>query len=461
MELIRGSGILNFIIPDKWINASFGKGIRKLVSEKKNVKRLISFGAHQIFSASTYSSLVWIGKKKVGAIQYMKVEPKDSSTTLEAELSLIDDNCFTANDYSQITEQPWILVSGKDAKVMSLLQGMTKKLTQYLNIFVGLQTSKDSVYLLKNAALNGGSYEADSAELSRRVRIEQGLAKPLLLGDQVHRYQPLQTDNIVIFPYLLNGDARPELMTEEYIAQHFPEGYAYLKACEDVLRGRERGRFYDEQWFQFGRKQGIAYGEKPKLLAPDISLGGNFSYDPEGRFYTTTTLYGYIKKEGISESYEYWMAILNSSVLWFYLKNTGSVLANGYYRYKPAYLKNFPVPEVDQVEEYYLSQLVPYLLTINSLSETNKLMVAFFEQLIDGLVYELYFPEEIRAAGKEILPHLGELTPITDSMNDEEKLAVIQREFDRLYDPNHPVRNAIETLDSVEVVRTIREALKK
>ncbi len=46
-------------------------------------------------------------------------------------------------------------------------------------------------------------------------------------------------------------------------------------------------------------------------------------------------------------------------------------------------------------------------------------------------------------------------------MSEEEKLAVIQREFDRLYDPNHPVRNAIETLDSVEVVHTIRDALKK
>ncbi|NCP04057.1 MAG: hypothetical protein GW861_11850, partial [Deltaproteobacteria bacterium] len=85
----------------------------------------------------------------------------------------------------------------------------------------------------------------------------------------------------------------------------------------------------------------------------------------------------------------------------------------------------------------------------------------YFEQLIDGLVYELYFPDEIKAAGKAILPHLGELPPITDDMSEEEKLAIIQREFDRLYDPRHPVRNIIETLDSVEVVRTIREALRK
>ena len=45
-------------------------------------------------------------------------------------------------------------------------------------------------------------------------------------------------------------------------------------------------------------------------------------------------------------------------------------------------------------------------------------------------------------------------------MSDEEKLAVIQSEFERLYDPNHPVRNNLETLDSIEEVRIIKDALK-
>ena len=46
-------------------------------------------------------------------------------------------------------------------------------------------------------------------------------------------------------------------------------------------------------------------------------------------------------------------------------------------------------------------------------------------------------------------------------MRAHEKLAVIQYEFDRFYDSNHPVRNNIETLNSVEVVHIIREVLKR
>ncbi len=81
-----------------------------------------------------------------------------------------------------------------------------------------------------------------------------------------------------------------------------------------------------------------------KLVAPEISLGGNFAYDRKGHFYHTTTVYGYIKKDNIEISYETLMAILNSQICWWYLSNTGTVLANGYSRYKPAYLKGFPIP---------------------------------------------------------------------------------------------------------------------
>ncbi|MDD2498483.1 MAG: hypothetical protein PHY90_10220, partial [Desulfitobacteriaceae bacterium] len=75
--------------------------------------------------------------------------------------------------------------------------------------------------------------------------------------------------------------------------------------------------------------------------------------------------------------------------------------------------------------------------------------------------YELYFPEELKSANKEILKHLGDLKPITDEMSDEEKLATIQGEFERLNNANHPVRNAIETLDSVEEVAIIKKSLEK
>ena len=123
----------------------------------------------------------------------------------------------------------------------------------------------------------------------------------------------------------------------------------------------------------------------------------------------------------------------------------------------PRYVEALPVPKPSLDIANIIAKISDYL--INS-KHNNELVYSFMYQLVDSLIFELYFPEELQSANKQILPHLGDLKPITDEMSDEEKLAIIQSEFERLYDPNHPVRNNLETLDSVEEVRVIKEALK-
>ncbi|PUV22536.1 Eco57I restriction-modification methylase domain-containing protein [Sphingobacterium athyrii] len=117
-----------------------------------------------------------------------------------------------------------------------------------------------------------------------------------------------------------------------------------------------------------------------------------------------------------------------------------------------------PNPNLSEIFCYLVDYIL--LLTKSLKKENLRIQLSFFDSLASAITYELYFPEEIKSAGKEVLKHLGDLQPINYEMSEEEKLAIIQSEFERLYDPNHPVRFAIETLDSVEEVRIIKEALK-
>ena len=374
MSFLKEQGILNFINPDKWVNASFGKGIRSYAVEKQNVHRLISFGEHQVFSACTYSSLVWMGNKSTNDILYDKIAPLENTVvSLNDELADID---FSIIPYKQLSSDPWILTSGSNTVVMNRLLGLDRALGDCLKIFVGLQTSKDSVYFLKEAKELDGHFAAYSPELDKRIEIEKELVKPLLLGDQVHRYEFLSTENLVVFPYALpeTTGKRAILLTAEQIATKYPKGWKYLKQCESVLRGREHGRLNnDNEWYRYIYPKNLTLFRKVKLIAPDISLGGNFAIDPNGQFYMTTTLYGYLKHDKVWESYGYWLALLNSKVLWFFLKNSGSVLANGYFRYKPAYLENFPVPTPTKEQEQTISILSRIVLQANSNSRKSVL----------------------------------------------------------------------------------------
>ena len=52
------------------------------------------------------------------------------------------------------------------------------------------------------------------------------------------------------------------------------------------------------------------------------------------------------------------MAILNSQICWWYLSHTGTILANGYYRFNPAYIKSFPIPYVSPQTDSYIQEIL-------------------------------------------------------------------------------------------------------
>lgn len=145
-------------------------------------------------------------------------------------------------------------------------------------------------------------------------------------------------------------------------------------------------------------------------------MGGNFAYDVEGKFYQTTTIYGYIKKSEISESYKFWMALLNSRLCWWFLTNTGTTLANGFFRFKPDYIKPFPVPEFKLTSkgEMLVIKLTDFLLYLYDKNNddilthtTNKRLATHIEEIIDMIFYELYFEQHMKDNHIDVISDLN------------------------------------------------------
>lgn len=466
LQIINGSGIVNYIMPIKWTNSAFGKGLRELVSNKTS--QIINFGAYQVFNASTYTALQWFTPNSKELAYYELDRNLTTNEELGAYLNSLNDESKAIIKSDKLNKEAWILTVGDTVSILNQLELHSRRISDvFEKIFQGLATSKDDVYFLYECNEKDGMVYGYSKYLERNICIERGLVKPLLKGEDVHRYEHLSTDRFVVFPYKIeNGKAN--LYSEKELSEIFPDGYAYLKECEEILRGREKGRFnIDGEWFQFGRKQGILSAEFEKLVAPDISMGGNFTYDSKGVFYQTTTVYGYLKKPEIKEGYKFWMALFNSRLFWWYLKNTGTVLANGFFRFKPDYVKPFPVPEtISPFAEQLVSTLCDYILFIKSqetnLSDlvSNKLISDYFERIIDGCIYEIYFGNHMKELNINIIDAVVELIQsIGDIPSDKEKGKVILDTFMRIKKTDNEVRNRLElfTLRSSKVLKVIIE----
>ena len=385
LQLISSNGIVNFIMPVKWTNAAFGKGLRDVVSKEKAAKKIINFSEYQVFNASTYTGLQWF-KPNSDCLEYYELDRNlESSIELKSYLESLSKDTSSIVNTDKLNKDTWVLASSEVSKLLNKLNEQPLRLEDvFEKIFQGIATSKDDVYFIYDCTETQSTITGESKQLNKRVTIEKGLVKPLLKGEDVHRYDNLSSNRYVIFPYKLeNGTAN--LYTEEELKLLFPNGYAYLKECETILRGREKGRFdIDGLWFQFGRRQGLSYGNIPKIVAPEISFGGNYAFDVSGQFYSTTTIYGYIMKESCNVSYETLMAILNSKLCWWFMSNTGTVLAQGYYRYKPAYLKPLPIPQISKETDSEIKSLVAALAKQDA---SNR---KFLEREIDIAIYNLY-----------------------------------------------------------------------
>lgn len=456
LHIIGKNGIVNYIMPVKWTNAAFGKGLRSVVCQEQAAYKIINFGAYQVFNASTYTGLQWF-KHESKALYYTELNKNlNTNHDLATFLNSLAEHKMSKINQDKLDGMSWTLTTGITTDILNKLEDHPRNIgSVFYKIFQGLATSKDDVYFLYDCSVINNQVTGYSKYLQTMITIEKDLVKPLLKGEDVHRYDTIKTTRFVIFPYKLQAD-KAILYTEKEIADLFPQGYLYLKECEEVLRGREKGRFnIDGEWFQFGRKQGILFAESEKLVAPDISMGGNYAYDKKGTFYQTTTIYGYIKKENIKESYKCLMAFLNSRLCWWYLTNTGTTLANGFFRFKPDYIKPFPIPAENVIAKAQplLEKLVDCLEYLyNPQHEaiynhtSNERLQTHFNEMLDMIIYELYFSEHMKQQGIEVIDYALSHSPLTKAYANVQEL--VESTYDWYQTSENLIRQSILLLET-------------
>ncbi len=358
-KMLNKEGKLSYILPHKFLISDFGIGLREFFVQNRAVESLLHFGSEMVFKdASTYTCIINLSHNNK-QMKFKHIKPKNISQVFE----------FDTIDYGKLTKEKWTLTNQEVTKVLEKLQTQALRVKDvFARIFQGIATSGDDVYLLLKT--KEGLY---SKSLDKIVEVENGFIKPMLKGKDISRYKKLENEYMVIFPYLIK-EAKAKAMSEAYIKETFPKAYVYLQENEAFLRGREKGRFdNDKEWFLFSRKQGIDGVEQEKIIVPEITIKAQMSLD-DGTFYHNTKAYSFIKKDECKEDYKFYLTLLNSSLMWFFIKNTGYELNGGYFTFKTAYLNPFPLPKLKSLQDQdpFVQKADEILLLTKTLQETKQ-----------------------------------------------------------------------------------------
>lgn len=463
-------GNIAYILPHKFFQAAFGKNLRKIISSGKYLRKIVDFGSSQVFEfATTYTCLLFLSRDNKDFV-FAELKPNVDGSDLQNVFVSIDQS--TNSDCvdvaviaaSEATEKEWHFSAGKVSAILAKLRKQPRTLADVCDkIFQGIATSADNIYFLRHIAEHNGMITAFSESLNSEVSIEKGTVKPLLKGADIHRYDKLQPNIWCIFPYKVK-DGKAILYTQDEIKKRFPKAWAYLLENRKDLENREHGRMAHNEFYAYIYPKNLTEFEKPKIITPEISYGCNMTYDLEG-IYHNTKCYSFVFQRNIKESPLFFLALLNSKLLWYFLASTGYVLRGGYFVFKTNYLMPFPIPrELSQESQAPFIRLVEYIMYLKQMQSSDKvpnntshnsLMVSYFEQLIDAMVYELYFEDEMKKANKEFISLLiRENLPDIISMRGDasDKLRAI---FEKLFDKEHSLRKNLFFLDSLETIRII------
>jgi len=397
VSILNTTGFLGYILPNKFFTAEYGLPLRTILSEGKNLQKIVDFGYQQVFSnATTYTCLLFLNKRNQNSIDYEEVNNlEDWKNGINRIFNTITSNNFGSSS--------WYFISGFDESLFIKMRNIPNKLEDVASrIFQGLKTGADPVFILEEKSPG----KLFSKELNREIVIEDIYLKPLYKSGNFKRYKLHKSSRYVIFPYR-NGS----LISWDEIKNKAPNTANYLLECKNSLAKRENGKWVGKNWYCFSRNQALEIISSPKILTADLNPHANYCFDELG---SVTFPGGAAGGYGIVISQQpilFVLGLLNSKLVDYYHKKISSNFRGGWFGYDAKIIRNIPIRTIDftnpqEVEQHdRMVSLVERMLELHKREpqtpqEADRLQreIAATDAAIDKLVYELYglTEEEVR-----------------------------------------------------------------
>ncbi len=355
LELLARNGRLGFIVPNKLLKLDYGQPLRARLAREGLVEEVIDFGDAQLFPGATnYTCILVLDRMGHDGFAYRRVRGRAP----DVRRALIDLDTAPSGhfDAASFGADPWILATGEEAAVVRAVTDGSERLGDVTRqIFQGLITSADPVYILEDRGERGGRRVVYSKASGRELELEPDLLHPLASGRDVERYVFRPLRQLLLFPYG-RKDGEMRLLSPDELAER-PLTESYLREHEEELRGRERGKMDRAGWYAFGRTQSLGVHDLPKLGVAETVRRLEVAADPEGAAY-----FHNVRVNGIltrDEGPSVWVltALLNARLLDYVFRRLSVPHAGGHYAANKQFIAPLPIRTPTAAEAATLEEL--------------------------------------------------------------------------------------------------------
>ncbi len=437
IDLLKENGLLVYITSNKWMRAGYGQSLRGFLS-KYDPLVLLDLGPGIFSSATVDTNILLIRKRKTQNINLKALTFKS-----EYDISNFPESVFTT--LTNLSNNSWIIFRPIEEKIKKRIEKIDTPLRDWdISIYRGILTGYNEAFIIDNDL---------KERLCREDPKSADIIKPILRGRDIKRYKTEWAGLWLINTH--NGYTNSKGV---YILPVDVKNYPAIK------------RHLDQYWKSLVKRQDkgatpynlrncayIEEFEKEKIVWQRITHEPTFCMSISGEFILDSMAFisSFDRMLG-----RYVLSILNSMLIRYWVNKNVHQYGDTGYRLSNQYVEQILVKHISASQQKPFEILVDYILFLKQQSNDNQ--SSYFEQIIDGMVYELYFEDEMKRVGCEIAKYLVKLPEITRDMSDTQKHAIINSVFDKLYNKNHPVYKSLTKMkESVEEIKWIEGICKR
>jgi adenine-specific DNA-methyltransferase len=424
-ELLKSGGALCFITSNQWMRASYGESLRKYLS-KQNAIFLINLGPG-IFPSATVDTNIFIGQKASS-----KKQLKGITLTNKEEITNLDKTKFLP--MPNVNENAWTILNPLQNQIKEKLKNKGKQLKDWkLQIYRGILTGFNEAFLIDEEKRN---------ELIAQDKKSAEIIKPILRGRDIQRFTAEDSKMFLINSH--NGVRSKQI--ERINVKNFIAIKAHLENYwNEILIRADQG----ETPFNLRNCAYLDQFSKEKIIWKRIGSIMRFSYSDEEIYCLDSTCIA------TGEKIKYLTAFLNSKLGQYQLYENAPKTGMGDMIISVQALEPLFVYYPTEKEEQVFVNLVDYILFLKETGEAEKVneyvpnshLVEQFEEVIDAMVYELYFEEDFRVAEIEIIKYATRDFPPIEGLETQAKIEVIHNAYQTLRQKDNEIRNNLKLMD--------------
>jgi adenine-specific DNA-methyltransferase len=445
IDLLKKNGAECFIAQNNWITSAGASIFRNKVLNETEIKLFTDFWNYKVFKSAGIQTMIYLLKKNEPKAEYeVRYSLLKDDTINESELPY-----FLDFGNKQYYSEKYILNFKKDLYTDSMISFNNPVIDNIINKVLdnSVETLRDDEVAQgivfpqdklnqKNAdilgigfSVNDGIFQLTKSEIDSLSLSEQEykLIKPFYSTKELHKYYGnTQNSEWIIYT---KSDIKNEISNYPNIKTHLDK-YAEIITSDNKPYGLHRAR-----------KEDFFVGEK--IISVRKNFEPSFTYT-DFDCYVTQTFYS-IKSNRFN--LKFLTTLLNSKLIAFWLRYKGKMQGNNYQIDKEP-LVEIPIVQPESgIEKFTI--LLDYLLFLKnpgnkSIVEhtSNDRIASHIEDVLDMMVYELYFKNHMETNGISVLEFIAP-KPLTENIKSEDKADVVKEFYLWFQKPENEIRQRI------------------